>query len=94
MSPAFDPYKNRKVELSIDQGCFNEAQPRISRMKSLARSCLLWVKMNEDIEKRVKTCESCQKHQLMSASAQVHPWERTNNPWVRLYIDYLGPFMG
>ena len=33
-------------------------------------------------------------HQSILASAPVHPWERTNNPWVRLHIDYLGPFMG
>ena len=50
--------------------------------------------MDKDIEKRVKTCESCQNHQSMSASAPVHLSERTNNPWVRLHIDYLGPFMG
>ena len=30
----------------------------------------------------------------MPASAPVHSWERTNNPWERLHIDYLGPFMG
>ena len=46
--------------------------------------------MGKYIDKRVKKCESCQKHQ----SALVHPWERKNNPWVRLHIDYLGPLMG
>ena len=30
----------------------------------------------------------------MPASAPFYPWERKNNPWVRLHIDYLGPFMG
>lgn len=51
--------------------------------------------MDEDNVKKVKTCgESCQKHQSMPASAPVDPWERTSNPWVRLHIDYLGPFMG
>ena len=50
--------------------------------------------MDEDIEKRVEISESCPKHQSMSASAPVHPWERTSNIWVRLHIDYLGPFMG
>ena len=42
--------------------------------------------MDKDIEKRVKTCESCQKHQAMPASAPVHPWECTSNPWVKLHI--------
>ena len=50
--------------------------------------------MDENNVKKVKTCESCQKHQSMPASAPAHPWERTSNPWVRLHIDYLGPFMG
>ena len=72
----------------------HEAHPGMSRMKSLARSYFWWVKMDEDIKKRVKMCESCQKHQSILASALVYPWERTNNPWVRLHIDYLGPFMG
>ena len=39
-------------------------------------------------------CEPCQKQQSMPASAPVHPWECTNNPWVRLHIDYLELFMG
>ena len=72
----------------------HEAHPGMSRMKSLARSYFWWVKIDKDIEKRVKTCESCQKHQLMPASAPVHPWERKNSSWVRLHIDYLDPFMG
>ena len=63
-------------------------------MKSLARSYFWWVKIDEDIKKIVKTCESCQKHQSMPASALVHPWECTRNPWVRLHMDYLGPVMG
>ena len=45
--------------------------------------------MDQDIEKRVQTCESCQKYQSMPPSVPIHPWERTNNPWVILHIDYL-----
>ena len=71
----------------------HEAHSGMSRTKSLARSYFWWVKM-EDIEKRVKTFESCQKHQLVSASAPVHQCERRNNLWVKLPIDYSGPFMG
>ena len=37
-------------------------------------------------------CESCQEYQSMPASAPVYPWECTNNLWLRLHIDYLGPF--
>ena len=76
------PYKNRKVELSIDQGCLiwgnhviipktlqpnileslHEAHPGMSQMKSLARSNFWWVKMDENIEKKVRVCESSLKH--------------------------------
>lgn len=66
----------------------------MSRMKSLSRSYLQWVKMNEGIKKRVKTCESCKKHQSIPALAPIHPWEQTYKPWLRLHIDYLGIFMG
>ena len=68
--------------------------PRNSRMKSFMRLYFWWVKVNEDNEKRVKWSESCQKHQSKPASALVHPWEHTNKPWVRLHVNYLGPFLG
>ena len=94
LSLAFDRYKNRKVELSIDQGSLiwgshviipkalqphvleslHEAHPGMSQTKSLARSNFWWVKMDKVIDKRVKMCESCQKHQSVPASAWVHPW--------------------
>ena len=34
------------------------------------------------------------KNQSMPPSAPVHPWEDTKNPWVRVHLDYAGPFMG
>ena len=30
----------------------------------------------------------------MPAKAPAHPWEKTTSPWVRLYIDFTGPFLG
>ena len=110
LSPAFDPYKNHKEELSIYQGFLiwgnrvlmpetlqlnvlessHEAHSGMSRMKSLASSYFWWVKMDEDIKKRVKTCESSQKCQSMPASLSVRPWEHTSNLQMRLHIDYLG----
>lgn len=63
-------------------------------MKSLARLFFWWVKIDEHIAKRVKTCESCPRHQSMPVPASVHPWDRTSNPWVRLHIEYLGRVMG
>ena len=72
----------------------HEEHPGMSQMKYLVRSYFLLVKADEGIEIRVKTCESCQKHQSIPALVPVHLWERTNKPWVTLHIDYFGPFMG
>ena len=63
-------------------------------IKSLTRSYFWWVKTDEDTEGIVKTFESCQMHQSISASAPVNWWELITNPWVRLHVEYLGPFFG
>ena len=46
------------------------------------------------LKKELKRVNPAKKHQSMLASAPVHPWRYTNNQWVRLCIDYLGPFLG
>ena len=30
----------------------------------------------------------------MPASARIHYWERTTKPWVRIRIDFAGPYLG
>ena len=30
----------------------------------------------------------------MYAKAPIHPWEKTAAPWVRIHIDFAGPFLG
>ena len=69
-----------------------EALPGVSRMKALGRIYVWWSGMDRDIEKLVFNCETCQINQAMPQKAPVHHWERTNNPWVRLHIDYAGIF--
>ena len=29
----------------------------------------------------------------MPPKAPAHPWEKTTSPWVRLHIDFAGPFL-
>ena len=48
----------------------HEAHPGMSRMKSLARSYFWWVKMDEDIKKRVKMCESCNQSYINQSLPQ------------------------
>ena len=62
-------------------------------MKALARSYVWWPGMDSEIESTVKSCKSCQINHTMPAKAPVHPWEKTTSPWVRLHIDFAGPFL-
>ena len=63
-------------------------------MKSLARSFVWWPKMDQDIEERVRDCESCQYNRHHPPKAPLHPWEWPKRPWVRLHADYAGPVNG
>ncbi|KAK3742123.1 hypothetical protein QZH41_004761 [Actinostola sp. cb2023] len=63
-------------------------------MKALARSYVWWPGMDQGIEQEVKTCETCQQHQVAPAEAPLHPWEWPGQPWSRLHIEYAGPYMG
>ena len=72
---------------------FHVGHPGISRMKNLMRSYCYWPRMDQDIEKIVKTCRGC----ALAAKAppiKFNPWPKTNTPWSRLHIDYAGPVNG
>ncbi|KRY20467.1 Transposon Tf2-9 polyprotein [Trichinella patagoniensis] len=72
----------------------HDGHPGIVRMKALARSYFWWPKMDEDIEKTVNTCDVCHSSRAAMPKAPVHSWEKPNNPWSRLHIDFAGPFQG
>ena len=72
----------------------HQTHPGIARMKALARQYVWWPKMDCDIEKYVKTCETCQYHRAMPPVAAVHPWEFPSGPWRKLHVDHAGPFLG
>ena len=50
--------------------------------------------MSEDQEKPVQECAHCQESQHLPAPAPLHPWGWPEEPWVRLHLDYAGPFQG
>ena len=50
--------------------------------------------LDEMIATCVKQCKTCQVNQSMPASARIHYWERTTKPWVRIRIDFAGPYLG
>ena len=66
----------------------------IVRMKSLARSYFWWPGLDEDIQKLVKSCQSCQAVKSAPSSAPLHPWAWPEHPWQRVHIDFAGPFKG
>ena len=68
--------------------------PGIVRMKALARSYAWWPNMSEDLEKQVQECAHCQESQHLPAPAPLHSWGWAEEPWVRLHLDYAGPFQG
>lgn len=71
----------------------HQCHPGVSRMKALARSYVWWPKLDQDVERLVKTCRMCQEHRNVPAVAPLHPWNWPEKPWQRKHVDYAGPFM-
>ena len=84
------PAKGQQQVLDI----LHESHPGISKMKALARSVVWWPGINQDIERRVNGCRSCQESAAAKAPAPLCPWEFPARPWSRLHLDYAGPFLG
>lgn len=72
----------------------HEGHPGNTRMKGLARSFVWWPGIDQDLEEKVKACDSCQRTRHNPAKAPLHPWEFPKLPWERLHADFAGPFMG
>ena len=70
----------------------HEIHPGICRMKSLARSCVWWPKIDSDLEIKVRNCEVCQTNRKLPPEAPLNPWEWPHKLWIRLHLDYAGPF--
>ena len=66
--------------------------PGIVRMKSVARSYCWWSHMDQDIEALVQACQPCQLTRNTLSAAPLHPWLWPSKPWVRIHVDFAGPF--
>ena len=84
------PFQLRESVINELHNC----HPGVVRMKALARSYFWWHSLDEMIETCVKQCKTWQVNQNMPASAPIHHWERTTRPWVRIHIDFAGPYLG
>ena len=65
----------------------HETHQGIVKMKGLARGYVWWPGMDSDIEKLVKSCNTCQVIRHFPPTAPLHPWE-----WP--HADFAGPFQG
>eukprot|EP00731_Ephydatia_muelleri_P001907 Em0001g1907a len=72
----------------------HETHQGIVKMKGLARGYVWWPGMDSDIEKLVKSCNTCQVIRHFPPTAPLHPWEWPKQPWSRLHADFAGPFQG
>ena len=89
--------KTVEIPFQLRERVINElhdCHPGIFKMKALARSHFWWPSLDEMIKTCVKQCKTCQVNQNMPASAPIHHWERTTKPWVRIHIDFAGPYLG
>ena len=66
----------------------HETHPGMCRMKSLARSYLWWPCLDDDVARKVASCESCQSVKNTPPVLPLHPWTWPTRPWQRIHIDY------
>ena len=83
-----------KVGREIVTQILHEGHPGIVRMKALARGVVWWPGIDAELEAKVGTCITCQKHRKSVPTVPLHTWEFPSKPWSRLHIDFAGPFMG
>ena len=84
------PPQGRKAVLQD----FNEGHPGMTRAKGLARMFVWWPGLESDIEQSVKQRAACQQQQPDPPLAPLQPWKWPSRPWVRLHMDFTGPFQG
>ena len=63
--------------------------PGMSRMKSLSRLHIWFPNIDKEIEKLVKTCETCEKLSNNPNKRPPHPWDWPIEPMDRVHIDFF-----
>ena len=57
-------------------------------MKALGRGYVWWPRMDEEVEKVARSCQTCQVNQPHPAKAVPHPWTAPSAPWERIHLDF------
>ena len=63
--------------------------PGMSRKKSLSRIHIWFPHIDKEIEKLVKTCETCEKLSNNPNKSPPHPWDWPIEPMDRVHIDFF-----
>lgn len=64
------------------------------RMKKIVHSFFWWPCLDASIEEKAKSCPDCQKLRNVPQLAPLHPWDRPEEPYQRVHIDFAGPLEG
>ncbi|EGT45435.1 hypothetical protein CAEBREN_28903, partial [Caenorhabditis brenneri] len=72
----------------------HEGHPGMVRMKQLARSFVYWPGMDEDVERVVASCNTCQVHGKTPRKVPLQPWKTPERVWQRVHVDYAVPENG
>ena len=78
-------------KLVLDE--LHSSHPGVVRMKTIARSYFWWPKIDQAIEVKAKSCNSCKSVQAAPHVAPLHPWVWPAEPWERIHVDFAGPFL-
>jgi hypothetical protein len=67
----------------------HKGHPGICRMKMLARNCVWWPGIDDDIKGKVQDCEPCSMVNFRPASNVTISWPKAQHPWQRVHLDFF-----
>jgi len=83
----------KKLQVSVLK-LLHEGHVGMVKIKMIAHSYIWWPCIDKKIEELLKSCKSCQEVQKVPQVAPIHPWVWPCKPWVRVHLDFAGPFLG
>lgn len=76
----------RKVLQQVHRG-----HPGIDRMRSLARNCVYWPNIDDQIGTLVRSCQECAAVAKTDTKTKLESWPVPEKPWQRVDIDFADP---
>ena len=62
--------------------------PGVCGMKAIARTCMWWPKMDQEIDEAVRVCTVCQNGRNAPPSAPLIPWKWPTRPFQQIHVDF------